>query len=263
MRYKHINNGSKNLIIIFQSAGRLPIDILDKILNQSISEKEVLEYHQKYNWLNISSKMKCDFLYLEDYYSKSYGWYMVDSGESIIEKLNSELTEFIKKWGYNHVTTFGSSKGGSGALLYGLINENINSVFTLVPQINMVQYINKYMAKYKKLLFPNDNLEFEKKINNIFYDENIYKTKKQCSIYMYTGISDGEFNETLKLDNLFRKHSLNSNLIINISEKRHTPLVKDNIEFIYKMLGAIVNKSRIDEDRLIKIARGKFLLKDK
>lgn len=260
-RYKEVKNGSDKLVIVFQSAGRLSTEVLDKIIDNKISEEEVIKCHQKYNWMKLSRNKYADFLYIEDYYSRSYGWYMVNEGKLIIEQINNEISEYIKKNNYKEVTTFGSSKGGTAALLYGIINKNINNVFALVPQIEVITYLDTYMKKYKKLLFPNKDEKFENMLNNIFFNEKLYSIFNS-NIYIYTGVNDNEFNNAIKLDNYIKHNYRNINTIVNISNKKHTPLVVDNTEFIYEMLESIVCKRKIQNKNVLKLSKGMFLYKD-
>ncbi|KMP28798.1 hypothetical protein [Bacillus wiedmannii] len=262
---KLINNNSQKLTIIFQSAGRIPDHILDKILLKQTSREEVALYHQKYNWIKIATNKETDYLFLEDFFSDSYGWYMIDSGKDIIEEFNHQLSEFIEQHHYKEVITFGSSKGGTGALLYGLLNPKITTVFSVVPQINSIKYINKYMNKYKSLFFPKPDTSLEKQLDEIFYNPELYKndTHKNTTIYFYTGLGDDQFNEILKFQNFIVEKVKSSTIIINSSQKKHTPLVVDNVAFIEDLLHALENNNKISNKNLVKLQKGLFLLKDK
>ncbi|HDR7796374.1 TPA: hypothetical protein QCY03_000106 [Bacillus tropicus] len=262
---KLINNNSRKLTIIFQSAGRIPEPILDKILLKQISREEVSLYHQRYNWGKIATNKETDYLFLEDYFSDSYGWYMIDSGKDIIEEFNQQLSNFIEQHHYEEVITFGSSKGGTGALLYGLLNPKITTVFSVVPQINSIKYINKHMHKYKSLFFPKSDISLEKRLDEIFYNPELYKndTHKNTTIYFYTGLGDDQFNEILNFQNFLVGKVKSSTLIINSTQKKHTPLVVDNVAFIHELLHALETKNKISNKNLVKLQKGLFLLKDK
>ncbi|WP_239372217.1 XcbB/CpsF family capsular polysaccharide biosynthesis protein [Mammaliicoccus sciuri] len=52
-----------------------------------------------------------------------------------------------------HVVLYGGSKGGTGALIYGIKSELINNVFSFVLEIHAVDYIDKKLPDYKKLFF--------------------------------------------------------------------------------------------------------------
>ena len=155
MRYKFIDNGSGILIIMFQSVGQIPKDQFKNILENTVSDEEIEKYHSKYNYMKIvRENPQFDYLFVQDYYSRSYGWYLVDSGKFIFNELNDDLEEFTKK--YEYVYAFGSSKGGSGALIYGNLNKYITHTFALVPQIEIAKFVNQTLGKYKSLLFGND-----------------------------------------------------------------------------------------------------------
>lgn len=67
-KYRHINNNSKTLLIIFQSGGRLPIEALDGALDGTMSQEEIAMYHKKYNWFKLTRNKGVDFLFIEDHF---------------------------------------------------------------------------------------------------------------------------------------------------------------------------------------------------
>lgn len=263
INYKLVRNSSKKLIIVFQSAGRIPKEVLDRLLIEDVSSSEVENYHKKYNWFDFTQIKEFDYLFIEDFYNNSYGWYMIDNSNIIIEQINQSLLECISKYEYDDVIAFGSSKGGTAALLYGLINPKINKVFSVVPQINSIKYIHKHMTKYEKLILNNASESTLTQIDNIFYNENIIYNEhsKDTNIYIYTGIKDDQFYELIKLNKevLSKKRTT---LIINNSLKKHTKLVTENYEFIKKMLNSIATSKKVDEPRLINISNRIYLLND-
>lgn len=265
LEYKLINNNKKELVIIFQSAGRITTELFEKIISNNVDLSEVKKAHESYSWYKLKENKYVDYLYLEDFYSKSYGWYMFDEGKSIIDRLNMQLEQFIIKNGYKRVTAFGSSKGGTGALLYGIKNPYIDNVFSVVPQIHSVQYIDTYFKKYKKLFFPDSCLETEEYFNNIFYNENIYceENYKNTKVYIYTGVGDEQFQEALHFNTFLGKKSIDNNIIINSSHKKHTPIVMDNVPFVRSALKIIHNRDVLRGPRLFNVDRRSYILKDK
>ncbi|PTJ55382.1 hypothetical protein BU006_13515, partial [Mammaliicoccus sciuri] len=73
-----------------------------------------------------------------------------------------------------HVVLYGGSKGGMGALIYGIKNKLINNVFSLVPQIHAVDYIDKKLSDYKKLFCPDGDKRTESYFNSIFFNPDMY-----------------------------------------------------------------------------------------
>lgn len=260
-----VDNNSKNLTIIFQSAGRISKDLFDRILNGSASYEEVKSAHEKYTWFKFSKYKYSDYYFVEDYFSQSYGWYMFDGGKSIINEFNEELSRFIKDKKYENVTTYGSSKGGTAALLYGLINPNINNVFSLVPQVHAVKYIDLKLSKYKSLFFPNNSIDDEEYFDKIFFNDEIYSNKVTTgtNIYIYTGINDEQFDDLLPLHQLLDEKDCNNNIIINSSMKGHNNIVMDNVPFINSALKIITLNNVMRGPRLKRINSNVLLLKDK
>lgn len=262
---KLINNNSKTLTIVFQSAGRISSELFDRIYKKENVKEEVENAHKKYTWFKFSNASYSDFYFIEDYYSQSYGWYMFDEGKSIINELNEDLTNLIIENGYTNVTTFGSSKGGTAALLYGLLNPHIDNVFSLVPQIHVVDYINLRLAKYKKLFFPKQDEEIESYFDNIFFNENLYKnlSLKSTNIYFYTGVNDEQFDDLLTLNQKLDNRNCNNNIIINTSLKKHNGIVMENVPFVKSALEIITKKNFLKGPRLKRINSNTLLLKDK
>lgn len=262
---KLIKNNTDKLVIIFQSRGQIPTDKMEDILHKRISKEEVSLLHRRYNWFTLSEEIDADFLFVEDYFSECHGWYMINSGKSIINEFNESLTDYIITHNYKEAIAFGSSKGGTGALLYGLINPMVNKTLALVPQVKVVDYIEKHMKKYKELFFPEHVPEFEKDMNEIFFNAAIYNYSYTLNkqIYLYTGIEDEQFREAIQLNVLLTQKVHKSNIFINTSFKEHNPLVLDNLNFFEKLLRAIIHDQEINDERIVNINQGIFLLKDK
>lgn len=262
---KLVDNKSSNLTIVFQSAGRISNDLFDEILNNEASMEDIKKAHEKYTWFNFSKDTYSDYYFIEDFYSNSYGWYMFNEGNNIIKEVNKSLTELIESKNYVTVTTYGSSKGGTAALLFGLINPKIDNVFSLVPQVHVIKYINEKLSKYKELFFPKDNNHLESYFENIFFDDEIYNQKdlSQTEIYFYTGVNDEQFEDLLELHKLLDEKKCNNNIIINTSLKLHNGIVMDNVPFIKSALKLITNDKLMKGPRLKRINSNVLLLKDK
>jgi cephalosporin-C deacetylase-like acetyl esterase len=86
-------------------------------------------------------------LFVKDYYSRCYGWYVMDRGRFIHHEINAALTDFQEKRGYDRVVTFGSSKGGTAAVVYGMMNAHITHTFALVPPNRASQVLAEVFAR--------------------------------------------------------------------------------------------------------------------
>lgn len=92
---KFVNNNSENLVIVFQAAGVLSKEDFECIVDGKMSKEELNLKHQKYSWYKFSETDYADYFFIEDQFSSSYGWYMIDSGKSIIQEFNKELEKLI------------------------------------------------------------------------------------------------------------------------------------------------------------------------
>jgi hypothetical protein len=254
---KHFQNGSKTLVIIFQNASKPLNESIPDIYSKKISQLDVIKMHEQYTWIRFAQRCyKADYLFVKDHFCNVYGWYLMDKGSLIYEEFNNQLIKFIEKNNYEKVISFGSSKGGTGALLYGIINPLITEVFSLVPQIHVANFINKLCPNEKSLFFQND-LTFENEVNNLFYFPDLYKKMSSTNFHFYTGIQDIQFYSLMEYREFLKKQDITSTLFFNRSEERHTKLVNQYTEFIYGFLEDLISEenrrtiqltSKISED---------------
>lgn len=260
---KHIKNGSSILVIIFQNAAKPLNDAIPDIYSGKISQTDVSLLHEQYTWIKFAKRNKnADYFFIKDDFCGVYGWYIMDNGRFIYEEINKLLTEFIKSNNYKEVISFGSSKGGTGALMYGLINPLIGKVFSLVPQIHVANFINKLCPNEKSLFFHND-LEFEKKVNNIFYSPELLSRFTPTNINFYTGARDIQFNNLVEYRNYMSKNNIKSNLWFNRSDERHTRLVNQYTNFIYGFLMDLITDNTENKEMLtLRLSEDCFILKE-
>ena len=261
MSGKYVDNGSDKLIIVFQSAGRVPQEAISSYLNNDITDEEIRRYHEKYNWFNWTKKIEeADFYYIEDHYSGIYGWYLSDFGKNIIGTIQEEIKKVVSKKKYQMVISFGSSKGGTGALIHGLLSPYISKVFSLVPQIDINEYVNKHLPMLKPLIYADNresiNENIMSDINNFIDPLNITRKK---TIFFYTGVSDEQFKETKRFSEKIASDKVSSTLIINVEKKKHSPMVMDNVDFIENLLKSILSNKRTKDKNLFQLEPKTFL----
>ncbi|EUJ52472.1 hypothetical protein [Listeria fleischmannii] len=159
---KHIKNNSDTLVVIFQGVFTKTNEAYaDKIVNKQIPNEAVKDLHGYYHFMKVSGRNEeRDYLYLQDYYSNLYGWYLFDHGRFIYKELSKKLNAFIREHGYKHVYLVGSSKGGVGAILMALHCPAVEKVFTMVPDLKIS---TDGFGESGRKLFYNNDAEFEKK----------------------------------------------------------------------------------------------------
>ncbi|MBC1499186.1 hypothetical protein HB943_01135 [Listeria weihenstephanensis] len=243
---RHLKNGSKHLILVFQPVKKEVLEAVSEVLKGSADHEQIKKAHERYSWMNFALDYKeSDYLFVQDYFSESFGWYLFDGGKAMYEALNEELEQFIEKMGYEKVTAFGSSKGGTGALVYGVLNKYVTDVFALVPQVKVSTFINKYHPNEKEA-FYRGNEKLEQEMDQFFFDERHYVSEavKNTNFYLYTGKHDMQFQDVMALKDLLQNHDIRTVLIVNTSKKTHSPLVVEHTDFVYQTLQNI-NENRV------------------
>ncbi|MBC1795849.1 hypothetical protein HCA55_03880 [Listeria booriae] len=259
---RHLKNGSKHLILVFQPVKKEVLEVVSEVLSGSANHEQIKKAHERYSWLNFATDYKeSDYLFVQDYFSESFGWYLFDSGKVIYEELNKELEQFIERMGYEKITAFGSSKGGTGALVYGILNKYVTDVFALVPQVKVSTFINKY-HRHEKKAFYRGNERLEQEIDQFFFDEKHYsnETMKNTNFYLYTGKNDMQFKDVLALKDLLQKHDIRTVLIVNTSKKTHSPLVIEHTDFVYGTLQDINENRALQNRELTRLNDDAYLL---
>lgn len=252
---KFVDNNAQNLIIVFQSAGRVPGEAIKAYLERKISDQQIAGYHSKYNWFNLSKKeQRADYYYIEDHYSGIYGWYISDFGKSIVNKIQNEIQGIATAKKYKNVVTFGSSKGGSGALVHGILSPYVNRIFALVPQIDVTKFIDIHFPLLKPLIFPNKDDEVnQNNMHNILNFIDFSKVNRRKTIFLYTSIFDEQFQELNSLMKAESNKLISITRMINVERKNHSSAVFDNLSFIYQVLTNVTVKKRTVNKSLFKI----------
>lgn len=238
---KYFQNGSRTLVLVFQNAAKHLNNAIPQIYSGEINQNEVAEMHNHYTWIKFAERViRADYLFVKDHFSSVYGWYFIDGGKMIYEQMNVELSNFIQKHDYERVIAFGSSKGGTGALIYGLTNPYVTNVFSLVPQIHVSSFINNLCPKEKSIFFGKD-IYFEEQVNQFFYNPLLYTHKHTSKILFYTGIKDIQFKELIQYRDFLYAKGIANEMILNRTNERHTRLVNQFTPFIFSVLEGIID----------------------
>ncbi|MBC2002160.1 hypothetical protein HCA78_00170 [Listeria booriae] len=247
----HIQNNSDTLVIIFQGVFTKTNEAYaTNIMEGRIPDKDVKNLHSYYHFMKISERNDTrDYLYLEDYYSRLYGWYTFDNGKFIYEELSDELSQFIDAHGYKHVYVVGSSKGGVGAILMALHCPQIERVFTMVPDIRIST--DGFGDSGRKLFF-NENEVFEKRVKTMFEKQDIFKRlekrENKPKFFFFTGVRDYGFKPLTNLHQKLRKeYDVESHLLIMPTPEPHSPLIKNHPNLMNYLIQNM-DKERLWED---------------
>lgn len=232
---KYINNGTNKLMIVFQSAGRIP----KEKLGTELSIKELKKYHSRLNYRKLMENKQYDYLYVMDNYNNSYGFYTVSDNYIITDAIVQEINAYLE--GYEEVITFGTSKGGSAAIIFGNLIDKCDYIFSGVPILDQEQYIKNYMPVICEELIKTDIASF---LLKNMAKELLAKTTIKTIIF--TGVNDVQYNVLKSLE-------LPENVQIQLdrTDKKHNEIIYDNIEYIYEYL-YYEDKSKKMQDEYLK-----------
>lgn len=204
--FKHLKNNSDKLLIVFSSANKF-----DQTTN-------ITHLNRNYSWYkNFSEESEFDVLFISDNLFQPYGWYCFSGVVSTIEYINRFITNFVEKHSYKQVYSFGTSKGGTGALLYGILNDSIDVIITGIPIIAVKDYIRQnanlhqhYEHFYREFLVSSETDKF----NHIF--DGVESNKP---IYFITTEGDSHFRYQKKF--LENTKITNMKIFLDIEKDGH------------------------------------------
>lgn len=208
MKYDFINNNSSKLVIVFNALSGLPNK--DNLIKENL--REVI--NDKNSFYGMIKNRQFNYLFIKDNYCDLYGWYITDYDNLVFDSINNWLTCFIKdgKYKSEDVTTFGFSKGGSGALFHSIYNENIGNCYSGTAQIDFLEFFKKSGNQIIKDMIP-----YGEKMNSIvFRPDKLTVTNVQ----IISGINDEQYSNQVKFgkfleDNLPCGSSICYNIDIN------------------------------------------------
>lgn len=123
VKYIYVNNKSKKLVIIFSGIG------------------------SDYNYRRSFKKSTWDQLYIKDCWADGVSYYLYEKGKNYPELLTSSFIQnFLSSHKYDYIATFGSSKGGSSAIYFGL-KYHADEIYAGACQYQVGDYLGIYHAK--------------------------------------------------------------------------------------------------------------------
>ncbi len=140
VKFIFVNNRSDKLVVVFSGIG------------------------SDYNYRRSLRNSSWDQLYIKDSWAKGLSYYLYEDGSNHPEQLTSEfINAFLSKHSYSKIVSFGSSKGGSAALYFG-IKHKFNQIFCGACQYRVGNYI---------AIFHKDDDYYPKLMGNIPEEEGI------------------------------------------------------------------------------------------
>lgn len=224
--FERINNNSDKLLIVFSSVHKFDVN------------SNITNLNNGYSWFNhFKNQSQFDVLFISDNLFPPYGWYCLSGEVSTIKYINKFITNFIEQNSYKNVHAFGTSKGGTGALLYGILNDNIDVVITGIPIIAVKDYIQYHVDRHQH--FEHFYGEFvasseADKFNHLF-DE----LESDKPVYFIATEGDGHYNHHRNfIDN---KKITNMKVFLDIEKGSHGKAVVSNARSISNFVMELIN----------------------
>ncbi len=136
-----------------------------------------------YNNIKGFSDFNLDRLYINDTFGYKGSYYLYENGSEEPFKLTCSLIEkFISSGKYKHIYTAGTSKGGSCAIIFGLLF-NAEMIFSGACQYHLGTYLNvpERHKVFEGMMGKNASVEEESKLNHVMPDI-IGKNKNSKSV---------------------------------------------------------------------------------
>lgn len=215
VKYIYVNKHSQKLVIVFDGMGG------------------------DYNYRRSLNKSSYDQLYVKDNWAKGTSYYLYEGGRNYPEMIVTSFIEsFLKNHYYKTIVTFGSSKGGSSAIYYG-IKFNVNAVYAGACQFLLGNYIgiyheNKGSGLYKNVMGGVNIREGVEILNNAFKQMLEQHTNSSTLIHLVFSTKEHTYSDDIiplirKLDEChithidyvetFEEHGMIGNVMKTVCKK--------------------------------------------
>lgn len=155
-----------------------------------------------YNYIRTLNHVKCNKLFLLDdfgYPNKPGTYYLGEKGNWFLINDIIDLINIVRnRLGIKHTIMVGSSKGGTSALYYSLMVNNVDNVIIGAPQY----YVGNYLSSEKnkpilKAIMGSTNDSDVQKLNNYIKDA-IYQSPNRPLVNIHYSPCEHTYNEHIK-----------------------------------------------------------------
>lgn len=138
-----------------------------------------------YNNIKGFASINADRLYISDTFGYKGSYYLYENGSDEPFKLTCSLIQkFVSGGKYRHIYTAGTSKGGSCAIIFGLLF-HAEKIFSGACQYHLGTYLNvpeRYNV-FEGMMGEKASAEEERKLNQVM--PNIFKKNKNSKSVIY------------------------------------------------------------------------------
>ncbi len=229
--------GKQKLLIIFQSLGDEKSDDLKK--------------RYPYTLIDGLRFFNCRKIYIKDNQGLVGNYYLgldgkFDNKVAVLEFLEAKIVEYgvVKE----NIITFGFSKGGYAALMFGF-ELGVNHIITAVPQYDLRCWIDKYKP-FLKYMLPKDITEEVKSYYSHYLDGIISKSPNKPNVYIVTSHHDNTYDDHIPfllstLDSKKIRYYIYHNDEFVVT--RHNNVVVNSLNEILTILGSVLSPPSVKE----------------
>ena len=196
-----------------------------------------------YNYKKFLKEANLHRLFIEDTCGDFGCYYLCnnmnfDVEETVIQLIESVMKKLkIKK---ENVITFGSSKGGTSALYYGL-KYNFGHIIAGAPQTKIATYLNKYRPEMLEYMIGDFSQEKVDYVDCLVLNQ----VKSPCSseITMLTSKSDAQYEpHIIPLLEAFERENIDATVVYEPRVQKHKDIATYFPDFLEQHIQRIIHK---------------------
>lgn len=256
LRYKYIDKGYQQTLVVLQSSGIKWTDreMHEKYCNGEISDIEyerfVTECHRRYVFFKSFENVKYNLMFVQDNYNNGFGWYLLHNNQQVDRKIAMAIRTVLTKYNQDESKSviFGSSKGAYGAILLGQYLQT--EVLAQYPIYNVMRRykLNKtddYKVQYQNLVNKNQDILAENKNIYLTSINNAIKASSE-RVSIIVGVADDDTSQLLSVIN---RYKVNIKIYANIELMTHGQYASGS----KGQASAVLNKQDLSKFNIIEL----------
>lgn len=240
---EYVFHGKRDINYLFQEGAQSSPFLL--VAFQAVPTVKNGEAIKSYNYTRFLRDINVHRLFVEDTCGK-YGCYYLcnnmnfDVEETVIELIQSIMHKYgIKK---ENVITFGSSKGGTSALYYGL-KYGFGHIISGAPQSKIAEYLNGRRTDMLQYMIGDDLLQENiDKLDSLILD--LIKPDVKTKIHLLTSEKDAQYKKhIIPLIEAIEKARLDANIVFEPGIENHRDIATFFPKFLVRLIRETINKA--------------------
>ncbi|GAA2089340.1 hypothetical protein GCM10009759_12160 [Kitasatospora saccharophila] len=223
-RFSHARNGNRHLVVVFAN----------------------LNAPDEYGWgTGVLDKVRGNVLWIRDLFEGANAYYLCKRMDFSLERSVAALIERVMRslqLTPQDVTLFGSSKGGTSALFFGL-KYGYGNIVASVPQFNIGSFVRDHMPSAAKVMMGEVTEQNVAVIDALLPDLVIDSPHRNANIYLITSPQDEQYLRQVQPFVQFFQGYSNFNFVYNDSAliAGHGKVTLRNLPTLLAILNLLVD----------------------